>query len=94
MIHLDFTDGTSAWLTSEQLAEKYPELHAYINQPKPYADQGKQLRDMRVEMNISLREMSKRLGIKASELCKFERGIIRPTEDMKRDYELIQEHGL
>lgn len=30
MIHLDFADGTSAWLTDEQLKEQHPELYAKL----------------------------------------------------------------
>jgi DNA-binding XRE family transcriptional regulator len=94
LVHLDKADGCHEWLTDEQLAVKYPGLHAVMNRPRPYEEEGRELRNIRVEMRFTLREVANRLGLKPSELSDIERGVVQPTDKIKLDYKLIEQHGL
>jgi len=82
MIHLDFADGTSAWLTDEQLKDQHPELYTSLRQPVPYQEYGRKLRDRRVKHEITLREMAKICGMKASELSSIELGRVMPSQEV------------
>lgn len=82
MIHVDYADGTSAWLTDEQLKERHPELYAALRRPAPYVAEGEKLRKIRVSMDYSVREVARMLGIKAAEVCDIELGRVAPTQSV------------
>jgi len=91
MIHLDFADGTSAWLTDEQLKEQHPELYAALRQPAPHKEYGQKLRDIRVKHDISQREMARLAGCKTSELSAVESGREPATPEMIEAYQRLQQ---
>lgn len=91
MIHLDFSDGTSIWLTEEELKEQYPELHALRSQPAPHKDYGAKLRNIRIKHDLTLREMAKRIGCSASELCNVEQGRSEASMELIEEYQRLQQ---
>lgn len=91
MIHIDYADGTSAWLTDEQLKEKHPALYAVLRAPKPYAEYGRKLRDLRVKNGFSLRELASLLNIKASELSEIETGKVMPSQEIVDYYGTLKQ---
>lgn len=91
MIHLDYADGTSAWLTDEQLKEKHPELYAKLRQPVPYAEYGRKLRNLRVKNDCSLRELAKLAGVRASELSDIELGRVMPSQEIVDIYGTLKQ---
>ena len=91
MIHIDFADGHSEWLTDEQLKEKYPDLHAALRKPAPLKEYGDMLKKIRQRRDISLREMSKRIGCKASDLSNIEQGYVEATAEQVEAYQRLQQ---
>lgn len=91
MIHLDYADGTSAWLTDEQLKEKHPELYAKLRQPTPHKEYGEKLKQIRQNHNLTIREMAKLTNCKASYLCDVELGRIAAPMDLVEEYQRLQQ---
>lgn len=76
MIHIHTADGKHEWLTQEELASKYPDMHARINRPRPFEEDGKRLKYKRMDADMSLRETAKQIGISATTLSEIELGFI------------------
>lgn len=76
MIHIHTADGKHEWLTQEELAIKHPGLHAELNKPRPFEDEGRKLKYKRMDADMSLREVAKRIGMSPSELSKIELGFV------------------
>jgi ribosome-binding protein aMBF1 (putative translation factor) len=90
MIHLDYADGTSEWLTDEQLKEKHPELYAKLRQPEPYREHGQKLKAIRQQNDYSIRELAKMLKVKGSDVCDIEQGRVMPSQDTVDFYGRLQ----
>jgi len=86
MIHLDLADGTSEWLTDDQLKEKYPELYLALRKPASYAEYGGKLRGIRVQQEVTQLEMARLLGISVSAISDIEQGRIEPTQEQVDAY--------
>jgi len=91
MIHLDYADGTSAWLNDEQLKEKHPELYAKLRQPVPYEEYGQRLRKIRQNKDYCVREIAKMLNMKGSEICDIELGRVMPSQEIVDFYGRLQQ---
>ena len=91
MIHIDFADGHSEWLTDEQLKEKCPELHAHMHRPIPHKEYGAKLKAIRIKRALTLREMSKRIGCSGAELSDIERGVTPATVEQVEAYQRLQQ---
>ena len=91
MIHLDYADGTSAWLTDEQLKEKHPELYASLRQPEPYKEYGNRLKAIRQKKDYTIRELAKMLGLTGKELCDIELGRAEPPQRVVDFYGRLQQ---
>ena len=94
MIHLDYADGTSAWLTAEELKEKHPELHAIMNRPTPHKEYGEKLKQIRIKHRLTLREMAKRVGCRASELSNVEIGVTEASMELVEEYQRLQQERI
>ena len=91
MIHLDFVDGTSDWLTDEQLKEQHPELYAKLRQPEPYKEYGQKLKAIRQKRDYCVRELAKMLNMKGSEICDIEQGRVMPSQEVVDFYGRLQQ---
>lgn len=91
MIHLDFADGTSKWLTDEQLKEQHPELYAKLRQPEPYREYGQKLKAIRQKHDYCVREIAKMLNMKGSEICDIEQGRVMPSQEVVDFYGRLQQ---
>jgi ribosome-binding protein aMBF1 (putative translation factor) len=91
MVHIDYADGTSAWLTDEQLKEKHPEIYAKLRVPVPYADYGRKLRDLRVKNDFSLKELADLLRMPVSELSAIETGKVVPSQEVVDFYGTLKQ---
>jgi len=81
MIHLDYADGTSAWLTDDQLKEKHPELYAIIRAPRPFNEGGEKIKKLRQKHDMSVRELAKAAGIGLADLSSIETGRVEATQE-------------
>ena len=91
MIHIDFSDGTSAWLTDTQMKEQHPELYARLRQPAPHKEHGHKLRNIRTEKGLTVREMAKLTNCKMSYLCDVELGRIAAPMDLVEEYQRLNQ---
>ncbi len=90
MIHLDYADGTSAWLTDDQLKEKHPELYVKLRAPVPFAEYGRKLRDMRVKYNFSIKEVAKFLDMGLAAISDIERGKVEAPPAVVDCYSILK----
>jgi len=87
MIHLNFgPDKPHEWVTEEEFKRRYPKLWAHIDAPRPFQEIGKEYWDLRREARITLREMSKKIGVPVSTLCDMEQGRTQFTEAIIKEY--------
>jgi ribosome-binding protein aMBF1 (putative translation factor) len=91
MIHLDYADGTSAWLTDEQLKAQHPELYSKLRQPVSYEEYGQQLRKIRQKKDYTVREIAKMLNLKGSDICDIELGRVMPSQEVVDFYSRMQQ---
>ena len=93
MIHLDFADGTSAWLSDEELREKHPELYAKLRKPVPYEEYGHKLQKIRQKNDYTVREIAKMLNLKGSDICDIELGRVMPSQEVVDFYGRMQQRA-
>lgn len=90
MIHLDLADGTSEWLTEEQLEAKYPGLYEELRKPVPWQKYGRRLKYLRVKANMTIKELAKLLCISLAEVSAIEAGKVEATCDQIHVYQMLQ----
>jgi len=78
MIHINSRDGHEM-LTQEEFNERHPGLAAALNAPRPFAEEGEVLKRMRQAADMSVRELAKAIGMRASEISDLEHGRTEPT---------------
>ena len=89
MIHINKSNGKHELLTSEQVKEKYPQLHEAINLPAPFKEYADKLKEIRKAKNITLREMAMHIGISAVKLSEVEQGYVPATQRIVESYHTI-----
>ena len=87
MIHLNKGDAAHEWLSEEQLKQKYPDLHAKMHRPRPYAELGFRLKAQRLKHRITLLEFSRRVGLSAQQISAYERGYEFASIDVVMKYD-------
>lgn len=91
MNHIDFADGTSAWLTDEQLKQQYPDLHANLMQPQPHKEYGQKLKTMRQKRDYCISELAKMLNMKISKISDIEQGKVMPSQEVVDFYGTLKQ---
>jgi DNA-binding XRE family transcriptional regulator len=81
VIHIDFADGSSRWLTKEQLKEEFPAEYAAMYAPRPFSEAGELIKKMRQKADMTVRELAKAAGIGLADMSAIETGRIQPTQE-------------
>ena len=86
MIHINRGDGLHEMLTDEEFQMRYPEVYANLRRPAPHEQFGRILSRARQDANISVRELAKKLGIRASELSDIDHGRVEISSELSERY--------
>lgn len=86
MIHINRGDGQHEMLTDEEYQMRYPEAYARANRVRPWEAVGRSLSQVRKDADLSIRELAKRLDMRASELSDLELGRDEPSDEFMTRY--------
>ena len=76
MHHINYGENKPhGWLTNDELEEKHPDFFAAVNRPRPFAEQGKVLRDIRIQARIVMRDMAAAIRMRPLAISEIERGL-------------------
>ena len=86
MIHINRGDGQHEMLTDEEFQMRYPEAYANSHRARPWEAVGRAMSQNRKDADLSIRELAKRLDMRASELSDLELGRAEPSDEFMTRY--------
>jgi len=81
MIHLDLADGTSRWLTRDQLKAEFPEFYEAMYAPRQFNEGGEKIKKLRKKYELTVLELAHASGIKLGDLSAIETGRVEATRE-------------
>jgi DNA-binding XRE family transcriptional regulator len=93
MIHINSRDGHEM-LTQEEFNRRHPGLAAALNAPRPFAEEGEELKKMRQAADMSVRELAKATGIRLGDASAIETGRVKATPQQEQAWRQATGHSL